>query len=133
MSITVYPTTGYNSFISEADADTYFASRLNADQWATADKEAALKTAFRSLSELSIVIEDSTDATILQALAAANCEQALHELKNDMDGQALSGLTLGGLLSVKIPDSKTPPDRFSPRALGMLRPYLQARSIARTR
>lgn len=135
MSITVFPNDGYDSFISEADADTYFSSRLNADQWATADKEAALKTAFRSLSELDIVITDSTDAATLQALASANAEQALHELVNisSMDGQAFSGLQLGGLLSVKIPENKTPPARFSPRAMAMLRPYLQGKTIARTR
>lgn len=129
----VYPTANYNSFISVADADTYFADRLNAGPWdAATDPEAALVTAYRSLAELDIVI-DLSDTDQLQAIQQSQCEQALHELINDTEGQALSGLTLGGLLSVKIPDSKTPPARYSPRALALLRPYLRGRSIARTR
>ena len=129
----VYPTANYNSFISEAYADTYFNDRLNAGRWdATTSKEAALVTAFRSLQELDIVV-DLTDTDALQALKDAQCEQALHELVNDLDGQAITGLQLGGLLNVKIPASKTPPPRYSPRALNILRPYLQGRSIARTR
>ncbi len=133
MSITVFPASGYNSFVSLSDANAYFTDRLNADAWdGTTGKEAALITAFRSLQELDIVV-DLTDTDALQSLASAQCEQALWELKNDLDSQALSGLALGGLLSVKIPENKTPPARYSPRALNILRPYLRGRSIARTR
>ena len=130
----VYPTENYNSFISVADADTYFDDRLNAGPWDGAtSKEAALVTAYRSLAdELSIVI-DLSDADQFQAIRQAQCEQALWELENNLSGQALSGLTLGGLLSVKIPSDKTPPARYSPRTLALLRPYLRGRSITRTR
>ena len=133
MSIKVYPETGYNSFISEDDADTYLESRLHASAWdAAADKEAALMTAYRSLQELDIVV-DLSDATALQALATAQCEQALHEIRHDLDEPQASALSFGGLLSVKLKNDGQKPPRFSPRAIAMLRPYLKAPVISRTR
>ncbi len=143
----VYPTTDYNSWISEDDADEFFETRLNADPWdAASDKEAALMTSFRTLGELdlNIVLDDDKEisssyytatqvAEILKALQESQCEQALYELTNDTEGSGISGLSLGGLLSVKISENKTPPPRFSKRALAMLRPYLSAPTIKRTR
>lgn len=135
MTMTVYPASGYNSFVSLSDANAYFTDRLNADAWdGTTGKEAALITAFRSLSELDIVI-DLSDAVQLQAIKDAQCEQALHELINisSLDGSKINELSLGGLLKVSIPDEKAGAPRFSSRALNILRPYLRGRSIARTR
>ncbi len=133
MSFIVYPNDNYNSYISEDDADVYFESRLNAEPWDTANKEAALITAFQSLAELNLDI-DPTESDQLEALKNAQCEQALHELKNDPESPGISSLNLGGgLLSVKIPESKTPPSRFSKRALSILRSYISGRSIKRTR
>ena len=50
----IYPTSNFESWISEDDADTYFESRLNVSAWDTANKEVALMTAFRSLQELDL-------------------------------------------------------------------------------
>ena len=143
----VYPTTDYDSWLSEADANEYFDTRLKADAWdACTQTGAALMTAFRSLAELdlNIILEDDgtisatyyTDAevtTILTALKNAQCEQALHEIIKDLDSPNISGLSLGGLMSVKIPASQTPPPRYSERALAILRPYVVGKSITRTR
>ena len=102
-------------------------------------------TAFRSLREfnLDILFKDDktfadsyTDiekAELLKDLQDAQCEQALHELNHDLDSPAISSLNLGGLLSVKIPKNQSPPSRYSDRALLLLRPYIIARSISRTR
>ena len=132
MSLIIYPDENYNSWISEDDADSYFETRLNADQWDTANKEAALITAFNSISELELSF-DPTESDELTALKSAQCEQALHELINNAEAGAVSSLSLGGLLSVKIPESKTSPPRYSERALAILRPYIRARTVTRTR
>lgn len=132
MALIVYPDSGYNSFISEDDASTYFEGRLNASAWDTADQEAALLQSYRSLQELSIVV-DLSDATALQALKNAQCEQALHEIRNDLDEPQASSVSLGGLVSVSMKNAGEKPDRYSQRALAMLRPYLRAPVITRTR
>ena len=133
MSLIIYPDTNYNSWLDDIEADEYLEDRLNADPWdAALNKEAALITAFNSLAELDLTI-DPTETDQLTALKQAQCEQALHELKNDLDSTGISSLSLGGLLSVKIPESNVPPSRFSERALAILRPYLSGRSIKRTR
>ncbi|HEC61673.1 MAG TPA: hypothetical protein ENI27_05400 [bacterium] len=128
----VYPNENYVSWISEDDADQYFETRLNAGTWDNANKEAALMTAFRSINELNLNV-DPTETDQLTALKQAQCEQALHELKSDIDGQAISGLTLGGLLSVKMPADQTSPDRYSKRAISILRPYMVVGTVTRTR
>jgi hypothetical protein len=133
MSLIVYPDTNYNSWLDDIEADEYLEDRLNADPWdAALNKEAALITAFNSLAELDLTI-DPTETDQITALKQAQCEQALHELKNDLDSTGISSLSLGGLLSVKIPESNAPPSRFSERVLAILRPYLSGRSIKRTR
>jgi hypothetical protein len=133
MSLIIYPDTNYNSWLDDIEADEYLEDRLNADPWdAALNKESALITAFNSLAELDLTI-DPTETDQLTALKHAQCEQALHELKNDLDSTGISSLSLGGLLSVKIPESNVPPSRFSERVLAILRPYLSGRSIKRTR
>lgn len=116
----VYPSTGYNSFISLMAAENYFAERLHGDDWLTADGEAALVTAFRSLQELDIVI-DLTDAVALQAIKDAQCEQTLRELQLADNPSPFSSI---GLPDLKLTRKEMP--RFSERALGILRPYLRA-------
>lgn len=131
----VYPDENYNSYVSLEDSLIYFESRLNSDDFVNANdeiQEQALQTAFRSLSELNLSV-DPSQPDELTALKNAQCEQALHELKNDPDSAALSSLSLGGVLSVKIPEAKTPPPRFSKRALSILRSYLSGRTVNRTR
>ena len=128
-----YPDSDFDSWIDEDAADTYFEDRLHADLWdAAANKPAALVTAFHSLGELDLTV-DPNDAATLDALQRAQCEQCLHELRNDLDGSAISSFNLGSLLSVKLPESKVPPSRYSQRALAILRPYITARSVTRTR
>lgn len=142
----VYPNTNYDSWISEDGADIYFETRLNAERWDVANKEAALTTAFRSIGELNLDILFKVDKTfadsytdiekaeLLKDLQDGQCEQALHELIHDLDNPPITGLSLGGLLSVKIPDkNQGPPSRYSSRALSLLRPYILARFMTRIR
>ena len=106
---------------------------INTSAWdGVTSGEAALLTAFRSLQYLNITI-DPTEADQLQALKKAQCEQALHELINDTDGQPISAMTLGGLLAVKMAPGNTPPGRYSKRAMQILGPYLSAPVVTRTR
>ena len=127
----------------------WIGTRLNAEKWDAANKEVALQTAFNSLKELNlnITFEDEAEgdltlssnytsvevAKILDCLQRAQCEQSLWELTHDLDTPSLSSLNLGGLLTVKLPNNQTPPPRYSPRALAILRPYLVGRAIRRTR
>jgi len=147
MSLIEYPEDGYNSWLDEDSADELFEDRLNAEAWETASNaEAALVTAFRSLAELDLDIEfdsdkllsdttysDSERAEILLALQQAQAEQALHEIKNDLDSPNLSRLSLGGLLSVNFPANQDQTPRYSERCLAILRPYIVARTVSRSR
>jgi hypothetical protein len=128
----VYPDEDYDSWIDEYAADEYFETRLNADLWDTANKEAALITAFRSLNELDLTI-DPTQSDQLKVVQEAQLEQVLHELRNDTEAPGISSLNLGGMLSVKIPENKTPSSRYSERALAICRPYITSRTAKRTR
>lgn len=118
----VYPTSDYDSFISEEAADTYLESRLNTDEWDSCTiKEAALQTAFRSLAELNLditldddslisedVYTDSEIAEIFEDLQQAQCEQALWELKHDLDSLAVENVSLGGMLSFQLIRARSP-------------------------
>ena len=124
----VYPTTDYNSFASGDDAYLYFRDRLHAEAWTYSTPEPALMTAYRSLQELDIEV-DLTDSTALQAIKDAQCEQALYESIHDLDNPQPAFFGMTGL-SVKMPD---PPGRYAPRALAILKPYLSAPVVTRTR
>jgi hypothetical protein len=143
MDFIEYPNTGYNSYCDEDFADEFFETRSNSSEWDTAAKEISLMTAFRSLKELnfnitfnddkviSTYIYTTAEATeILQNLREAQLEQCIYELQNDLDTMQLSYLNISGL-AVKMPDKQ--PDRFSPRALAILRPYLIAKTVTRFR
>ncbi|BBO73872.1 hypothetical protein DSCW_12890 [Desulfosarcina widdelii] len=119
----VYPATGYNSFISTDDAENYFEGRLYSEEFITSPaQEAALITAFHAINALDVTI-DATDTAQLQALKNAQCEQALHELRTDLDAQVK---TLG-LPDLKIQQPERP--RYSERAMDFLRPYMTVRTI----
>jgi hypothetical protein len=148
MDLISYPTENYNSWLTEDEAIEYFESRiLNDNKWdSCTQKEAALQTAFRSLAELNLDITFDDDkvisatdyttteaADILTALQQASCEQALHELMNDLDSPPITSMTLGGMVSAKIPDKFAKPARFSSRVLAILRPYIIARTVTRAR
>jgi len=141
----VYPTTNYNSWVSEDDTEDYFENHLNAGSWdALSNYEPVMTTAFMALQELSLnfvfaddktisstAYTDSEISDIIQDLQFAQCEQMLHELDNDIYGQQLDFLSLSGL-TVRMPkDSK--PERFSPKAMAILRPYIQASVVQRYR
>jgi len=141
----VYPTTNYNSWISETEVEDYFENHLNAGSWdALSEYDPVMITAFRALQELDLnivfasdgtisnaVYSDSEIAEILQDLQFAQAEQMLHELDTDIYGQQLSYLSLSGL-TVKMPDNSKP-ERFSAKAMAILRPYIQAPVISRYR
>ena len=97
-----------------------------------------MKTAFRSLSELAIDLSDLDSAdedaanTLITALKQAQCEQALHELRHDIDGQMAESVSLARLLSVKLPPDNPPP-RYSDRALAILRQHLYVPTVSRSR
>jgi len=119
----VYPEIGYNSFISSDDAIAYFKTRLHSDEFITASwtvQEPALITAFRSINELTLTI-DPTESTQIQLLKDAQCEQAIHELKEDLDSQNVKFLMVQGIMT-----TKTELPRYSQRALAILRPYISA-------
>ena len=121
----VYPTTGYNSFISVDDAETYLTERLYSEDFLTADaatQAAALVTAFHAISTLDVEI-DATDAAQLQALKYAQAEQALHELRTDLDAQVKQL----GLPDLKIQQPERP--RYSDRAMNHLRPYMKVPTV----
>jgi hypothetical protein len=129
MSLIAYPASGYNSFVSNADASEYFEDRLNSGDFLDADPEdqdQALITALRALQELDVTL-DLAEAAQLKAIKEAQCEQALHELHANID-EPVRFLSIPGM-QVSKPD--TP--RFSDRALGILRPYIAAPTLTRTR
>jgi hypothetical protein len=135
----VYPAADYESWISIADADYYMQGRLNSDAWMNlgydSDKSIALRHAFRVLGMLTLTLDDLDTvnaATLLRALGQAQCEQALHEMKSDLDAQSATSVSIGGLLSVKMPEKKKW-DRYSERAISILRPWLSLPSIKRFR
>ena len=148
--MTIYPDTDYDSWISWDDAEAYFQTRLHSDEWHNTlldIQEVALLTAFRSLNELDLNLVFTTDKVlseahytdtqiieILTALKQAQCEQTLHEIRNDPEGQSIERVNIGGLLSVSLPDKegKQPP-RYAQRAISMLRPYIRAPIVSRTR
>ena len=101
---------------------------------------------YRSLNELNIDITfddnkvisathyTTTEAAdILEDLQQALCEQVLHELSNTLDSPPIASISLGGMMSAKISDKFAKPARFSERTLSILRPYIQARVVTRTR
>jgi len=127
----VYPNENFDSFVSQSDAYAYFATRLHSKAWDSANAQSALMTAYRSLQELDIVI-NLMDADALKAIKQAQMEQALHEVREDRDDRLVSSFMLGGVLNVNM-DSKDRPGRYSRRALAILKPYLRAPVVTRTR
>lgn len=145
-----YPDAGYNTWIDQDGAEAHFASRLHTDDWLAADaatQAAALIMAFRSLNELEFNLWWKLDKTladrysdaqkdeILAALKQAQCEEAFYLLRYDADEvQSVQGVSLGGMLSVKLESSgQNPLPRHSQRAMDILRPLLKGRAVARFR
>lgn len=134
-SLTVYPESGYNSYASQEEAYSYFSSRLNSDEWAGANEQAALITAYYHLQHLDlsdIDLDNDEDGAQLQALKYAQLEQALHALKHDLDSAQVKQMALGGLLQVTLASGESVPF-FSERALYFLKDYVRRPSITRVR
>ena len=142
-----YPNAGYNTWIDEDGAGEHFEGRLHTDDWLAADastQAAALLMAFRSLNELEFNLwwkldktladryTDAQKAEILAALKQAQCEEALHLLRHDVDTVGVQAVSLGALLSFKLDPGQNPP-RHSQRALDILRPLLKRRAVSRFR
>jgi len=150
--MTVYPTTTYDSWVSLADAETYFGKRMNSEAWdalSDPNKEVALQQAFRSLDEMSYTFV-FTSATVLTFATSyytaaqiaimiammenAQCEQALHEILNNPDFPDVQSVDLGGLRRVSFPAKKSKgPPRFAARAIAMIRTFLRAKTVTMTR
>jgi len=98
-------TVGTNSWISVADADTYFKTRLFAnrlwnDQLTQPDKEAALITAFNQIfgcGQFDLSLDDES-STIRQA----QCEMALFLLQHLADSDSRMGLQAQGVTQAGI-------------------------------
>jgi hypothetical protein len=131
MSLIVYPNENYNSWISEEDGDAYFENRLHSSEWDSSNKEVALQTAFRDLSLLlNLDIDLENDESPLPVLKAAQCEQALYLLKNEVDSKTVDSISLTPSFFVRLGKREA---RLSPNAMTILHPYIIAKTIARTR
>jgi len=142
------------SYISAADADTYFGDRYGADQWRAATevhKAQALATATRHIDVQRLrgrKADDSqplafpravywrgawnTETEIHEAVKAATCEEALAILSQD---QQRTARQRDGLTAVSIGDASESYDKsalartqsgelLSPQAKLLLRPWL---------
>ena len=127
----VYPEDGYESWISEDEADTFFEKRLNSSEWNNADKEAALIMAFNDINLLlNLNVDLSEDETPLSVLKAAQAEQALYLLKTEIDTRQLDAINLGSGLYIKL-GSREP--RIARQVLEILTEYIAIRTIERIR
>lgn len=142
MAITV----GTDSYISLADAETYFAGRLHSDAWDSAselDKEKALKTATKRIDMLSFrgrpvdteqalafpryILGDSGylfTVDITQKLEDATCEEAIALLEQTDFDLKREKMKEAGVTSVSAGDSS---ESYSERDKGfrLLSPYAQ--------
>jgi viroplasmin and RNaseH domain-containing protein len=126
----VYPTENYDSFVSDEDAEDYFLTRLNSDDWNSSIADNALMTAFQTLKTIDMVM-DLSDTEQLKAIKQAQMEQAYHEITK-LNTNPLESVSLGGLLSVKM-DTKKQAGIYSERALAILKPYMRTQTINRLR
>jgi hypothetical protein len=97
MSLTI----GTNTWISLEDANTYFDTRLNSDEWDESSSETkvkALVTAFNKISNADFDLPD--EATT--AMEQAQCEMALFLLLHQADMDTRMGLQAQGVKSAGI-------------------------------
>ena len=119
---------GTNSWLTEAAANTYMASRLKAsDYWTddADDNEPALVTAYNRLMGSPLLT--GFPATATQAMKDAQCEYALYLLQHLPDEDIRLGLQTQGVIAagvVKERYGKTPTDLpFPPTVLSLLKSY----------
>ena len=148
MTITV----DVNSYISAADADTYFGERLYADDWTSASdavREKALIMARRVIDQQQFTGErtgadqfawprlgiTSVDgSTVPQDVVDAQCELALAFIRNDLTlndenrGVRSSRQQVGPIVTETVYDGRAPARALPDVVAAMLRPYLAAAS-----
>lgn len=130
----VFPTVGFNSYIDVDYADEYFTTRIRGDAWfALSDdqKEIALISAYRKLCLLSLSVElNSYD--FLSSVSQAQCEQALYEVKNDLD-QPATNISKVDLDGVSIDWKSSQVKQYSEMAMALLSGFLTIRTVKRGR
>ncbi|WP_027191805.1 hypothetical protein [Fundidesulfovibrio putealis] len=130
----VFPTVGFNSYIDVDYADEYFTTRIRGDAWFALDddqKEIALISAYRKLCLLSLSVElNSYD--FLASISQAQCEQALYEVKNDLD-QSATNISKVDLDGVSIDWKSSQVKQYSEMAMALLSGYLTIRTVKRSR
>jgi len=95
-------TVGTNSWITEAEADSYFESRLGASDWwvdGGPDSVPAIITAYQWLSNSK---RFSFPTTATQSIKDAQCEMALFLLQHRADIDLRLGLQAQGVVSAGI-------------------------------
>lgn len=112
---------GTNSWVTEAEGDTYMALRAGATAWSTADKDGLLVTAYWDLNDCGLF---SFPVTATDAMKRAQFEQALARLLDpDMDSRAVlraQGVTEAGIIKEKYAATTTGVP-IAPRAYNILR------------
>jgi hypothetical protein len=127
----VYPETGYQTWLSEDEADEFFETRINSEKWDSSNKEAALVTAFNDISLLlNLNIDLSEDETPLPVLKAAQAEQALYLVTNDLDNRRVESVNLGSGLYVKLGEREP---RIAANTVEILSNYIVLKSVERYR
>lgn len=151
MAITV----GVNSYLSVADADTYFGERLYADDWTSADsttKEKALVMARRFIDQQQFTGERTGEDQLLawprtgiagvdssavpQDVVDAQCELALALIRQDLTvNDATLGVRslreqVGALVTETVYDGRAPLRALPDAVAAFLRPYFAAASSA---
>ena len=105
MSVIVTSGTGQNSWVTEAEADTFMATRMGASLYWTdgeGDNVAAVVTAYKWLN--SGVFSFPTTAT--QPMKDAQCEMALFLLQHQPDLDLRMGLQAQGVTSAGVVKEK---------------------------
>jgi len=96
MSLTV----GTNSWVTMIEADTYFSERLGSENWVSgADKEKALKTAYR---QIKFNGDYEIGSTVTDNLKYAQMEQAYFLLSFEADISHRKALQAQGVISAGI-------------------------------
>lgn len=98
-------TVGTNSWITEADADTYFGTRFaSSDYWCSGvDKDGALITAHQWLKNNPNL---TFPTTVSQSMKDAQCEMALFLLQHQPDIDLRMGLQAQGVIEAGIVKEK---------------------------
>ena len=127
----VYPETGYQTWLSEWEADEFFETRINSEKWDTSNKEAALVTAFNDMNLLlNLDVDLSEDETPLPVLKAAQAEQAYYLATSDLDNRRVESVNLGSGLYVKLGEREP---RIAANAVEILSNYIVLKSVGRYR